>query len=227
MFKKIFNTWKREGLLHQALDATENMFLLASHNFDIATDELINNLDIKRADIYANDQKINANEKDVRRKVLEHLTLNPKQDTTHALILITVVKDLERIGDYIKNMVELAYSYPKKLPDDDYTKDLILIRDNLSIHLKNAVDIFKMGEKDKAQTFYVYYREVTKKTDALILHIMDDDKLKVREAVIYALFSRYLKRISAHLANILTTVINPFHLVGYGIKGDEDKEEID
>ena len=227
MFKKIFNTWKREGLLNQALDETENMFLLASHNFDIATDELINHLDVKRADIYANDQKINSHEKNVRRKVLEHLTLNPKEDTTHSLILITVVKDLERIGDYIKNIVELAYKYPKKLPDDSYTKDLIAIRDKLGIHLKNAVDIFKVGDKAKAQVFYNYYREVTEKTDAIILHILDDSKLEVREAVIYALFSRYLKRISAHLANILTTVINPFHLVGYGIKGKNDSEEIE
>ena len=227
MFKKIFNTWRREGLLNQALDATENMFLLASHNFDIATDELVNNLDVNRADIYANDQKINANEKNVRRKVLEHLTLNPKQDTTHALILITVVKDLERIGDYIKNIVELAYQYPKPLPDDKYTRELITIRNNLGIHLKDALGIFKVGDKDKAQTFYLYYREVTKKTDALLIHILGDSKLKVREAVIYALFARYLKRISAHLANILTTVINPFHLGGYGVKGEEDKEEID
>lgn len=47
-----------------------------------------------------------------------------------------------------------------------------------------------------------------------------------REAIVYALFARYLKRIAAHLANILTTVINPFHLVGYGFE-DNKKEEIE
>jgi len=77
---------------------------------------------------------------------------------------------------------------------------------------------------EQAKEYYKYYRDVTEKTDGLIIHIMDSKDLSVRDAVVYALFSRYLKRISAHLANILTTVINPFHEVGYGYNEYKDEE---
>ena len=226
MFKKIFAFWKREGLLNQALERTERMFKLVSENFDIAEEELIENLDVKRANIYVTDQKINECEKEVRRKVLEHLTINPKQDLSSSLILITVVKDLERIGDYVKNIVELAYHYPSKMEKNTYTEELIIISKKMSDVLKDSLRVFKEADVNKAKEYYKFYREVTKKTDAMTEKLLEETELKIREAIVYALFARYLKRIAAHLANILTTVINPFHLVGYGFE-DNKKEEIE
>ena len=223
MFKKIFAMWKSEGLLKQALEYTEKMFVLASKNFDIASEELIENLDIKRAKIYARDQKINECEQEVRRKLFEHLTINPKQDLSSSLILITVVKDLERIGDFVKNIIELSHHYPKKLPANDYTKELIDIRDKLSLILKDSLSVFQKGDVEKAKEYYKFYREVTETTDSIIIHLLEETTLNVREAVVYTLFARYLKRISAHLANILTTIINPFHLVGYAFENENEE----
>ncbi|MBN1224171.1 MAG: hypothetical protein JXB23_13065 [Candidatus Aminicenantes bacterium] len=227
MFKKIFAIWKREGLLKQALECTERMFVLVSKNFDIATEELIENLDIKRAKIYSTDQKINIYEQEVRRKVLEHLTINPKQDLSSSLILITVVKDLERIGDYVKNIIELSHHYPKKLPVNDYSKELIAIRSKLGQILKDSLNVFKNADVTKAKEYYEYYREVTERTDSMIIHLLEENKLNTREAIVYTLFARYLKRIAAHLANVLTTVINPFHLVGYKFENNQITEEIE
>ena len=226
MFKKIFNVWRTEGLLKGALESIEEMFTMVSINFDNATEELIENLNVKRAKIYMTDRKINECEKNVRRKVLEHLTINPKQDTTYSLIMITVAKDIERIGDYVKNIVELAHHHPKKMEEDGYTKELLEIRLRMSEILQSAHDVFEKADVEKAKDYYKYYREVTEKTDALIMRIMASKDLSVRDAVVYALFSRYLKRIAAHLANVLTTVINPFHEVGYGY-GEYKSEEIE
>lgn len=226
MYKHIIAMWRREGLMKKALECTEQMFILASKNFDIATEELIQNLDIKRAKIYSTDQKINEYEQDVRRKVFEHLTINPKQDLNASLILITVVKDLERIGDFVKNIIELSHHYPKKLPNNDYTKELIDIRNRMSLILKDSLKVFKQGDMEKAREYYSFYREVTEKVDSMIIHLFEDDSLKVREAIVFTLFARYLKRVSAHLGNILTTVINPFHLVGYKVDNDVVTDEI-
>lgn len=226
MFKKIFAVWKKEGLFNQALDLTDTMFKLASKNFDIATQQLIGPLDAERANIYLTDQKINECEKGVRRKVLEHLTINPRQDLSYSLILITVVKDLERIGDYVKNIVELAYHHPKKLPENVYTKDLIEFSSRMSFVLGDSKKVFMEADVKKAKEYYKFYREVTEKSDNMTERLLEEKKLKVREAIVCALFARYLKRIAAHLANILTTVINPFHLVGYGFDAYK-KEEVE
>jgi phosphate uptake regulator len=61
----------------------------------------------------------------------------------------------------------------------------------------------------------------------MLIHLLEDDSLKVREAIVFTLFARYLKRVSAHLGNILTTVINPFHLVGYKVENTAVIEEIE
>jgi phosphate uptake regulator len=222
MFKKIFAVWNSESLLKQALKSTEDMFKLVSDNFNVATAQLIGKLNAKQ-DIYETDRQINELEKDVRRKVLEHLSINPQQDLSSSLILITVVKDLERMGDYVKNIFELSYHYSKKLPKNEYTDVLIDIRNQMKVILKDSLNVFNKADKEKAKDYYKFYRKVTEKTDHLIEALLEEKDISIREAVVYTLFARYLKRIAAHLANVLTTVINPFHQVGYGF--DEFKTE--
>ena len=34
-----------------------------------------------------------------------------------------------------------------------------------------------------------------------------------------ALYLRYLKRVSAHIKNVATSVVNPYHRIGYREKG--------
>ena len=128
-----------------------------------------------------------------------------------------------RIGDFVKNIIELSHHYPKKLPANDYTKELIDIRDKLSLILKDSLSVFQKGDVEKAKEYYKFYREVTEATDSIIIHLLEETTLNVREAVVYTLFARYLKRISAHLANILTTIINPFHLVGYAFENENEE----
>jgi len=222
MFKQIFDVWKKENLLKQALQSTEKMFGIVSQNFDIASEQLIGRLDAKQ-DIYEADRQINEYERDVRRKVLEHLSINPKQDLSSSLILITVVKDLERMGDYIKNIFELSYHYSKPLPKNSYSEVLIDLTAQMNKVLKDSIRVFNNADKETAKEYYKFYRKVTEKTDHLIEALLEEKEISVREAVVYALFARYLKRIAAHMANVLTTVINPFHQVGYGF--DEYKTE--
>lgn len=153
------------------------------------------------------------------------MSINPKQDLTSSLILITVVKDLERIGDYIKNIFELSYHYSRPLPKNTYSEVLIDLTAQMSSVLKDSLRVFRSADTETAKNYYIFYRKVTKKTDHLIEALLEDKEISIREAVVYALFSRFIKRIAAHLANVLTTVINPFHQVGYGFE-DYKEEEI-
>ena len=61
------------------------------------------------------DKKINEFERDVRRKVMTHLAVGGKEDIGSGLVLVSVVIDIERIGDYTKNIYDLALNHPKKL----------------------------------------------------------------------------------------------------------------
>lgn len=218
MIKSIFNIWKKHDILNKTLDDIREMFRLIYKNYSLAMTALIEDLDQQKATIYSNDKKINQLEKDVRRKILEHLTINPKQDLSYSLIMITVVKDLERIGDYLKNVIELAVENPEKLAINPYTADLVRIKDLLGKKLEQAESVFVDSDEKRAQEIYDFSRDVSTKTDAIILHILNDSGQDVKDAVLTALLTRYLKRISSHLANIMTSILNPFHLMGYNHK---------
>ena len=55
---------------------------------------------------YDRDIEVNEQEKKIRRLLFEHLTINPQYDLSGALIIMSIIKDNERIGDYSKNLLE-------------------------------------------------------------------------------------------------------------------------
>jgi phosphate uptake regulator len=63
-------------------------------------------------DIAEKDETINVGERMVRRMVAQHLTINPEQDLPSSLVLISIVHDVERIGDYTKGLIELSRFRP-------------------------------------------------------------------------------------------------------------------
>jgi hypothetical protein len=40
------------------------------------------------------------------------------------------------------------------------------------------------------------------------------------DAATVSLYARYLKRIAAHSRNVMTSIVNPFHRIGYREKPD-------
>ena len=128
MFKQIFEMFKSDSLYEQALSECHEMLEIDREMFN----ESINALRTSDSaeipiDIYAMDKKINSFERDVRRKVMTHLAISGSQDLGSGLILTSVVIDIERIGDYTKNIYDLAVSYPQKLMPVPLKINLLLL----------------------------------------------------------------------------------------------------
>ena len=105
MFKQIFNLFKSDSLYVQALEECHEMLDIDLKMFQESINVLRNkdnsesSFDIRKADL-----KINEFERSVRRKVMTHLAVSGTDDLGSGLILISVVTDIERIGDYTKNI---------------------------------------------------------------------------------------------------------------------------
>ena len=116
MFKQIFEIFKSDSLHEQALTECHEMLEIVRQMFNESINSLRNSDTAEiPIDIYATDKKINEFERDVRRKVMTHLAVGGKEDIGSGLILVSVVIDIERIGDYTKNIYDLAKTHPKKL----------------------------------------------------------------------------------------------------------------
>jgi phosphate uptake regulator len=165
--------------------------------------------------VYDMDQEVNALQVDIRKKVLEHLTINPEQDVTASLALITIIVDIERIGDFAKNIVELRGMVADELSDERYIREVDSIREKIESSFPPIIEAFSDADSEKAKELIDEYTWVSTKCDTVLELLVGDTTLGVREAVVYGLLFRYLKRVAAHLRNIATSVVNPFHRLGY------------
>jgi phosphate transport system protein len=214
MFKKLFSWWHENILLKQALEQSAAALEKAGEMFSFAMSFLIDGVGEEKK-IYDMDQEVNAMQIDIRKKVLEHLTISPEQDVTASLVLITIVVDIERIGDYAKNLIELHQMGPGKLESSRYVTEIKNIRAKIEAAIPATIEAFIDADADKAKSLLAEFVWVGHKCDSVLQSLVGDDSLSVREAVVYGLLFRYLKRIGAHLKNVSSSVVNPFHRLGY------------
>ncbi|NIP41212.1 MAG: PhoU domain-containing protein, partial [candidate division Zixibacteria bacterium] len=105
MLKKLKEYFSKESLLSQSYDETEKTLNICSEMFDETVRSLrySDTADLK-IDIYEKDKQINKYQQEIRRKMMTHLAVSPRKEIHNALVLISIVIDVERIGDYAKNI---------------------------------------------------------------------------------------------------------------------------
>lgn len=213
IFKEIYKIWKGKNLLKDVLKEIDEMYKINEEMFKIVINALFKEEKIE-IDIYREDRKINRYEMNIRKRILEHLAVSPYQDVTASLILIGVVRDIERIGDFCKNILELSCLYGKKLSKDSYVNIFDGVVKQIEEMFKLTKEAFGNSDIEKGKIVMdKHSKEIAPNLSRLIEDIINDKDIKVKEAVIYVLLSRYLKRVSAHLMNIASSVVNPFHKI--------------
>ena len=219
MFKQIFEIFKSNSLYEQALSECHEMLDIDLKMFKASIYSLrksdSSEIDI---DIYAMDKKINEFERDVRRKIMTHLAVGGKEDIGSGLVLVSVVIDIERIGDYTKNIYDLAVNHPKMLKGKDLEDRLGEI-ETVSFKLfEDSIDAFKSQDIDGARGLMGFYKEnISSQSDQILNDIITGkiNNITTGEATSIALYTRYLKRISAHSRNLISSIVNPFERIGY------------
>jgi phosphate uptake regulator len=220
LFKDVINLWKADDLLSQSWDESYKMLNLSHEIFQQALIYLRNgeNIDTLKT-LKMRDKEINEFQRDVRRKVLTHYAV--EQDTSNmadGLILINMVVDIERIGDYCKNILDLAINHDQSIKSSEISEDLAMIEEEAKSRFEKTIQAIQAQDVEIAQSLMEGYKEqMTGKSDEIVNGILKDELhfgSEARTASI-ALYTRYLKRIGAHLKNITTTLVNPFDAIGY------------
>ncbi|MBI44696.1 MAG: hypothetical protein CMG66_00850 [Candidatus Marinimicrobia bacterium] len=219
MFKQIFEIFKSDSLYEQALQECHEMLDIDREMFNESVKSLRNSdtADIP-IDIYAMDRKINEFERDVRRKVMTHLAIGGKEDIGSGLILVSVVIDIERIGDYTKNIYDLAVQHPKKLNAGSFEDILTKMENSTSEFLNKAIDAFKSQDIDAARELMIEYKtDISAKSNEVVNSIVSgsSDEFSSSNSGALCLYARYLKRIAAHSRNLVSSIVNPFERIGY------------
>jgi phosphate uptake regulator len=163
------------------------------------------------------DRRINKFEREVRRNVVTHLSVSRPLDFVPCLILVTIVIDVERIGDYTKNIADLACQRAERLRLGRFEGRVRKIEEELARQFPTVIELLKQHDEETASAILAEEPWVAKHSEGIIgdiiagseTHRGDCDDIRL------ALYVRYLKRINAHLTNIASSVVNPFPRIGF------------
>jgi len=229
MFRLIRELLRGESLLDQSFQATVNMLALARDMVQASSNSLRRSdtadveLDIRKADV-----TINKYERETRRQVLTHLAVSSSADFAPALVLTSIVIDVERLGDYAKNIVELAQAHPSALKAEAYEKGVQDLEERVTQGFNRVGEVFKESDVAQANAMMATHKEFTRLADGILDGLIKgEDTLNKGDAVTLSLYVRYLKRIESHLNNIVSSVVNPFPRIGFGSKKHIAKQSSD
>jgi phosphate uptake regulator len=173
----------------------------------------------ERSRIYAQDVQINKLERVIRRKVVAHLSFPDNHlDAPYCLLLMSLVKDVERIGDYAKNLAEVVDIHPGTLPEDDLVEELQEIRTGVEDALRAVQPVFDASDRERALQYISQGRGLAHRCDTLIArNARSSHDAATTTAIVLGI--RYYKRIGGHVLNVLSSVVMPIDKLDYH---DED-----
>ena len=192
------------------------MLTNSMHTYDLAMNCLLGdtNLDTVRDDLYSTDKSINELHREVRREMIVHSAVNSRNlDIPLLLSYMTMSKDIERIGDYCKNLFEIAETGNTFAKGDDLDAYIELRNDigKLIVYLQSCL---ALDDVSKVQDLITLGSSISSDIDVKITGLLED-KEKIQYPVATTLFFRYLKRIVSHIVNAATALIMPTDQIDY------------
>jgi len=201
----------------------QRMVTDARHTFDLAMNAIAGGSVASVADeVRRTDRQINVTEMEIRRELVVHFSVHAGGDATEMLVFMNMIKDLERIGDYNKNIFDLAEEGVSFAEADDLER-ILGFRDEVSSRIALMGEILTERDEERARTYIARGDELRREFDALVSELVHSPGPALY-AVPRALLYRFLKRVTAHSLNVVSAVVMPVDRLDYF---DEDVEDRD
>ena len=169
----------------------------------------------ERTWIYEQDVQVNTLQRKIRKQVIAHLSIHASApDLPYCQLLMSLVKDVERLGDYAKNVSEIADIIDGPLPEDELCAEFQEIRMGVETAFAATSDVFERSDTERAMELTRQGQDIARRCDMLIERIAHSchDANTVTSLI---LGTRYYKRIGGHVLNILSGVTMPLHKLDY------------
>ncbi|MDP6419178.1 MAG: PhoU domain-containing protein [Candidatus Krumholzibacteria bacterium] len=223
MWKEIWSLLSnQESLLSEAYEQAASMLELDRRMFSMVLDGLEKGDGEKVLDeLREMDLVLNDKQQEIRKKVFEHLAVSRGQNLMSGLVLVSIVIDLERIGDYTKNIGELVTLFPGSVSEGELG-DLLREqsargREIFELARKALVDQDAAAAKQCMDLSYEVSLASDGALDAIVGGAKDDASVS-KDDLAMVLLLRYLKRVSAHLKNIASSTVASFPRIGYALE---------
>jgi len=204
--------------------AFPQMLDLASTTFEAVHEALWTGgvTDALRQEVYARDVRINQLQREIRKEVFARLLVGEAENVGPCIVLINVTKDAERIGDYVKNLVDPVIDLAGA-PNDALVRRVRLIGDDTGRLLARVRPAFEDDDDTRAERLLREGRACASRCDDLVREIAKAE-LGSGATTSLVLLARFYKRLNAHATNILSAVVMPLHKMDYFDEEALDRE---
>ena len=211
-----------EGGISQIESQVQRMIADARHTFDLAMNAVTGGAVETVADeVRRTDRQINVTEIEIRRELLVHISVHGTADAGEMLVFMNMIKDLERIGDYNKNIFDLALEGVSFSGAEDL-EQILGFRDELSSRIALMGEILDTRDEDRARAYIERGDQLRREFDGLVNELVHATAPALA-AVPRALLYRFLKRVAAHCANVVTAVVMPVDRLDYFDEDDDTR----
>ena len=216
MFERLFGSKEGSTLVQAAFDDISRMLQQSAKMLDLGLSALLDNVELD-VDLDEMDDVVDDGERMVRRTVLQHLSVNPQQDLVASLVLVSMVQDVERIGDFARGLTELP-ALAKSQRAGRFRDELRALADRIRPNFEICEKAFGEDDVEGARQVITSHTRIKADLADYSREIAESD-LTADMAVVYVSAARILRRVSAHLSNIASSVVQPFDRMRHG---DED-----
>lgn len=216
MLRELMALWKGEPFMRKVVEEFGEMLSDDEYLFTRAWAVLMGQAvidQIKQA-FYDKDRAVNSREREIRRMLAEHLSLNPRHDISGCLVMMSLVKDAERIGDYSKNIFEVGIMLEGAIKEMKYLERLSSTQKKIADHFPLLKRAFLESDANIAGKILKDYAPIKGECNSM-LHDLFSEQLSTREAVATALLLRYLKRVNSHMSNIASGIVYPLDEIDF------------
>ena len=221
MTKGLFNKlWSRSNVIDECraealemMHETQEMFVFVERALHEPESERI------KSRVKGMDQEVNRLNRSIRRKIYQHLAMGGREDLLSSLQLHDIAKEIERIGDYSKNIAELAEMIPGGVNWGDHEGAMRDLRRQVLEMFDLAFQTVESNDATAGRKCEEIYHLAAKFCDDTVEVVVtpgeEDGDMVDRHHLALVLMLRYTKRVAAHLRNTVMTVTNPYNRIGY------------
>lgn len=223
MFDKIWEILKNsDSLLDEAWHDCRAMLVQSRQMYELVIPALTEETNERILHkVHFMDQELNDQQRAVRKKVFQHLAISRGSDILRGLELAAIVIDIERIGDYGKNIGELTDLLRQPMVFGDFEDEFENVHELVTEMFELTNEAIANRSSETAKQTMDLYPKVSKLCDDSLRHVLSGkgeqgEQCEVERAHLgLVLLLRYLKRVAAHLKNVCSALVNPYHQIGF------------
>jgi Na+/phosphate symporter len=193
-----------------------DMLKIVETMYGTAMDGILNLNDYseaRRDSINTWDRELAVFEESIRREVLVDISTRREDFISRRLMILSLIKDVERMGDYIKNIFRIVTRKTSVL-QDDYRDDFVALVDWTRAAFSTLDAVLAEDNAEAAKILCQQAHEKSKAANKVVDSLMTDPK-KSATPVATSLIFLFHKRLLRHMFNVGSSVVMPYERIDY------------